>query len=292
MILWLGATLPAHARVECGAVKSQLLKANVRYCAYLPPGYDLPVHQGAGTTTLRYPVLYFLHGLGDNEQTLMNSGELNLIDNLQEEHKIGDFLIVTPQGGANFYVNSRDGRVRYGDFFLREFMPFIERKYRIAAGRNTRGISGVSMGGYGALRMAFAHPELFGSASAHSAALVASPRMLNSALNSNSELAQVLGRAFGKPVDMPFWEANSPFVIARKNAPLLRNMKIYFDCGKEDDYGFEAGAQALHDQLKAEKIKHEFHLYPGNHGLRYFLAHLGESLQFHSAAFQGSGRPS
>lgn len=283
----LAATLPAHARVECGAIKSQLLQSNVRYCAYLPPSYDSPVKQRAGNSSRRYPVLYFLHGLGDNEQSLMNSGELNLIENLKDQHKIGEFLIVTPRGGANFYINSRDGRVRYGDFFLREFIPFIERKYRIAMGKNTRGISGVSMGGYGALRMAFAHPELFGSASAHSAALVASPRMLNSALNSNSELAQVLGQAFGKPVDMPFWNANSPFVIARKNILLIRNTKIYFDCGAEDDYGFEVGAQSLHEQLNADKIKHEFHLYPGSHGLSFFLAHLGESLQFHSTAFNG-----
>ncbi len=287
LLLAFVVVLPVHARVECGAVPSQTLKANVRYCAYLPPSYDNASSPGAASR--RYPVLYFLHGLGDNEQTLINSGELNLIDNLHSQNKIEDFLVVSPQGGTTFYVNSRNGRIRYGDFFLHEFMPFVEKKYRIAPGRNARGISGMSMGGYGALRIGFAHPELFGSVSAHSAALVPSPQMLNSALNSNSGLAQVLAGAFGKPVDMKFWMANSPFSIAQQNVSALKNTKIYFDCGRDDDYGFEVGAQALHEQLKKEQIKHEFHIYPGNHGLTYFLAHLGESLQFHSAAFKGHG---
>ena len=124
---------------------------------------------------LRYPVLYDLHGLGDNEQSLMNTGAWSLIQDLREQHKIGEFLIVTPDGGRSFYINSRDGRERYSDFFLQEFMPTIEHRYRVRAGRNSRGITGMSMGGYGALRFAFAYPQLFSSVSAHSAALVAEP---------------------------------------------------------------------------------------------------------------------
>ncbi len=118
-------------------------------------------------------MLYFLHGLGENAQVLLTSGGWNLIQNLWEQKQIGDFLIVAPSAGRSFYINSRDGRVRYEDFFIREFLPFIESHYRIRAERRYRGISGISMGGYGALRFAFRYPELFGSVSAHSAALVA-----------------------------------------------------------------------------------------------------------------------
>ena len=100
-------------------------------------------------------MLYDLHGLGDNEQSLMNTGAWSLIQDLREQGKIGEFLIVTPDGGSSFYINSRDGRVRYNDFFLREFMPAIERRYRVRAGRTSRGITGMSMGGYGALRLGF-----------------------------------------------------------------------------------------------------------------------------------------
>ena len=136
------------------------------YCVFLPPSYD-------SDKARKFPVLYFLHGLGENAQTLLNAGGWNLIENLWEQKQIGEFLIVTPSADRSFYINSLDGKVRYEDFFIREFLPFIESHYRIQADRHDRGITGISMGGYGALRFAFRYPQLFGSVSAHSAALVA-----------------------------------------------------------------------------------------------------------------------
>ena len=98
--------------------------------------------------------MYFLHGLGGNEQMLLNSGGLNMIQDLRDQKKIGEFLIVAPDGGRSFYINSRDGRVRYEDFFIQEFLPYIESHYRVSARKEIPGITGVSMGGYGALRFA------------------------------------------------------------------------------------------------------------------------------------------
>jgi len=65
----------------------------------------------------------------------------------------------------------------------------------------------------------------------------------------------------------------------------IAGLSIYFNCGREDEFGFENGAAELHRQLQAEGIKHEFHLYPGDHSAVYFLAHLGEILRFHSRVF-------
>ncbi|MGH7746506.1 MAG: alpha/beta hydrolase-fold protein, partial [Candidatus Dormibacteria bacterium] len=70
----------------------------------------------------------------------------------------------------------------------------------------------------------------------------------------------------------------------------LARLRIYFDCGADDDYGFEKGAQTLHDTLASRGVPHEFHLYPGGHDWRYFAAHLPASLEFHSRAF-GLGPP-
>jgi S-formylglutathione hydrolase FrmB len=64
-------------------------------------------------------------------------------------------------------------------------------------------------------------------------------------------------------------------------------MGIYFNCGQNDNYGFEKGAAALDKQLTNEGIKHEYHPYPGDHSLTYFLSHLGETMEFHSRAFSG-----
>ncbi len=100
----------------------------------LPPGYDTAI---AAHPPRRYPVLYFLHGLGDNEQTLFKTGGWNLIEDLRQQGQIGDFLVVAPEGKSTFYINSADGRVRYSDFFLREFIPFIETHYS-AFGENVR----------------------------------------------------------------------------------------------------------------------------------------------------------
>ena len=142
------------------------------------------------------------------------------------------------------------------------------------------------MGGYGAIRMAFAHPELFSAVSAQSAALITeTPQQINAASQSGSPLAGVLGAVFGKPIDVAHWNENSPFVLAQKNATRLRSMAIYFNCGQNDNYGFEKGAAALHDELRKEDVKHEYRPYPGDHSVQYFLSHFDEVMEFHSRAF-------
>ncbi|MGA8214157.1 MAG: alpha/beta hydrolase family protein [Candidatus Sulfotelmatobacter sp.] len=273
----------AQSRIDCNALNSRILKHEVRYCVYLPASYD------AGATRRppqSYPVLYFLHGLGDNEQTLFNSGGWTLLDDLRRQHKIGEFLIVAPEGGRTFYINSADGSVRYSDFFLQEFIPLIETKYHISKGRSNRAISGISMGGYGALRFAFSHPEMFSAVSAQSAALITeSPQELDTAAHSGAPLGKLLATVFGSPIEVQHWKDNSPFALADRNRTALRRMAIYFNCGQDDNYGFEKGAAALHEQLQKEKVEHEYHPYPGDHSLSYFLDHFTEIMEFHSRAF-------
>lgn len=283
LFLLIAGSAAAQSRIDCSALNSQILKQVVHYCVYLPAGYDAgaAVHPAK-----RYPILYFLHGLGDNEQTLFNGGGWTLLDDLRKQHKMGDFLIACPEGRRSFYINSADGSVRYSDFFLQEFLPQIEGKYRILRGRAGRAISGISMGGYGALRFAFAHPELFSAASAQSAALITeSPQTLDSASRTGAPLAGVLAPVFGRPINVAHWNENSPFVLAKKNAAALRKLGIYFNCGQEDNYGFEKGAAALHEELQKEGVKHEYHPYPGDHSLTYFLSHFAEVMEFHSKAF-------
>jgi S-formylglutathione hydrolase FrmB len=273
----------AQSRIECDALNSRILKYAVHYCVYLPASYD----SGANNKPPQnYPVLYFLHGLGDNEKTLFNSGGWTMLDDLRQQHKLGDFLIVAPEGRKSFYINSADGSVRYSDFFLQEFIPLIEGKYRISKGRSNRAITGISMGGYGALRFAFSHPEMFSAVSAQSAALITeSPRELDLAARSGAPLGKVLADVFGDPIAVAHWNANNPFILARKNAAALKKLAIYFNCGQDDNYGFEKGAAALHDELLKENVKHEYHLYPGDHSFTYFLAHFTEVMEFHSRAF-------
>ncbi len=274
----------AQGRIDCNALPSRILGETVRYCVMLPPGYDAAT---GGHSPRRYPVLYFLHGLGDNEQTLFKGGGWDLIEDLRQKGQISDFLVVVPEGKRSFYINSADGRVRYSDFFIREFIPHIESHYSIRRERSARAISGVSMGGYGALRFAFAYPELFSSVSAQSAALIVAPPQQAGARATPTPLSGLLRAVFGNPIDVPHWNQNSPFVLAKRNRALIKTTKlsIYFNCGQDDEFGFEQGAKELDRQLQAEGIAHEYRLYPGNHDAAYFLAHLGEVMMFHSRAF-------
>jgi S-formylglutathione hydrolase FrmB len=279
-LLLLTISASAQSRIDCNALKSRILGETVHYCVLLPPSYDSvpPKH---------YPVLYFLHGLGENEQTLFKTGGWNLIEDLRQQHKIGDFLIVTPEAKASFFVNSADGKVRYSDFFLQEFIPYIEANYRIRRERKARAVTGISMGGYGALRFAFAKPDMFSAVSAQSAALITdSPKELDAALRAGTPLARLLGSVFGNPIDVAHWKQNDPFWLARKNKAEIGKLAIYFNCGRDDEYDFEVGAAALDKQLTEERIKHEYHLYPGNHSASYFGAHIGEVMEFHSKMFE------
>jgi S-formylglutathione hydrolase FrmB len=269
------SSFAATGRVECNSLRSKILSRSVPYCVVLPPSFD-------ADKARHFSILYFLHGLGDNEQFFVHSGAWNLAEDMREKSELKDFLVVTPDGGASFYINSKDGKDRYEDFLLQEFFPCVEKRYRVAPGRAHRAIAGISMGGYGALHLAFRHPQLFIAVSAHSAALIERlPVFLGTA--PNSPRARVLGGVFGIPPDQVFWERNSPIAIAR--SANLAGLKIYFDCGDQDDYGFDSGATALDKTLTSRRVAHQFHLYHGRHDPDYFGEHLPASLIFASRAF-------
>lgn len=283
LALSLAPLLHAQGRAECSVIQSAILARPVRYCAFLPASFDQD-------KTRRFPVLYYLHGLGDNEQSLLNLGGWDLISELRRQGKIGDFIVLAPGAGSTFYLNSHDGKVRYEDFFLKEFMPEMEKKYRAESTPATRGITGVSMGGYGALRFAFKYPGEFAAVSAQMPALMSElPPDLNT--GGSGSPSSPLGIVFGTPFDRAFFDRNNVFYFARTDpAASLKRMKIYFNVGNNDDYGFEQGAQQLHKLLDKRGIPHEFHIYPGRHDGQFIIRHFGNVMQFQWKAI-GAGKP-
>ena len=255
---------------ECRAMPSAVLDRAVRYCVLLPPGF-------ATDPARRFPIVYHLHGLGGDEQWLLNGGGWDMVEQAREQGKIGEFVIVTPDAGRTFYVNSRDGEELYEDFFIKEFVPAVENRYRAGGSRQTRALAGVSMGGYGALRFAFKYPQMFSAVAVHSAALIE---------NFPEDATVMFGRnfrAFGDPLDNIYWAENNPLSLAR-SADSLGTLQIYFDCGLQDDYGFDSGTSLLHDILEQRNVPHEFHLYPGGHDWEYVADHFAESLASLSGA--------
>jgi len=270
--------LHAGSRVDCATLQSKLLHKAVPYCVMLPPSYDADPHR-------RFPVLYYLHALGDNEQTMVNSGAWNLYLDLVEQKKVGEYIIVNPAGYQTFYINSADGKVRYEDFFIREFLPAIERKYRVLPGRTHRGLLGVSMGGYGAFHMAFKYPQLFGSLSTHMAALREAPLPDFGAAGDRRE-EEMSSAVFGSPFNLAYYRAQNPFTLARSASPAaLQHTAFYFDCGTDDHYGFAEGTRAMDKLLTRRGVKHEADLYPGGHDPVFVMQHFAASLEFESRAF-------
>ena len=259
--------------IECAAFPSAILGRSVNTCVALPADY-------ASAASTRYPVLYFLHGLFEHETSWGERGGKQILDNLLSDGQVGKFIVVLPDGGRTFYINSMDGQDRYEDFFIQELVPAIDKKYRTIADAAMRGVSGSSMGGYGALHLAMRHPDVFGSASSHSAALV--PKFPNPLPTEGrwGFYAKVLQGPFGSPLNKSYWEANSPLTLA-EHPENFHNLKLYFDCGDQDRYGFEEGAQLLDKTLTAHGFDHEFHLRPGNHGWSYLTLYMKYSLMFH-----------
>jgi S-formylglutathione hydrolase FrmB len=266
---------------ECDRIQSAILARSVEYCADVPPGY--------ASSSKRYPTLYFLHGLFENEQSWIERGGKEMLDRGRADGQLGKFLVILPDAGKTFYVNSFDGHDRYEDFFIHELVPAIDRKYRTIAKRGERGISGSSMGGYGALHLAMRHPDLFGSAAAQSAALVSE---IPDPLPSDGRwafYARVLAGPFGAPLNRAYWEANSPIHLA-EHPEFFPGLKLYFDCGDKDRYGFEEGAELLDRILTAKRFPHEFYLRSGNHGWSYLNQYMKYALLFEWRVFQDASR--
>ncbi len=266
----LAATAPSI--VQCSSVPSKILNRPVGYCIDLPADY-------ASSAPKRYPTLYFLHGLFDNDHRWVDRGGKAIFDKLTAEGKIGQMLVVMPDARDTFYVNAKDGKDPYEDFFIQEFIPYIDNHYRTIPTREARGISGLSMGGYGALHLAMSHPDLFGTVTAHSAVLLTDFPNPIPTTGRWGFYARILSHAFGSPLSQAYWEENSPLTLAR-NPAKFQGLRIYFDAGTHDRYGFEKGAAILDEILNKENYPHVYALRPGGHGWPFLDKYMNFSLEY------------
>jgi S-formylglutathione hydrolase FrmB len=262
----------APSVIQCGSVTSKILNRPVDYCVDLPADY-------ASTASKRYPTLYFLHGLFGNDQRWIDRGGKEIFDQLTADGTIGKFIVVLPNGGETFYINSEDGKDRYEDFFIQEFIPFIDQHYRTITTKEARGISGLSMGGYGALHLAMRHSDLFGSVTATSAVLITGFPNPIPTEGRWQFYSRILSHAFGSPLNQAYWEENSPLTLA-KDPSKFQGLKIYFDVGDHDRYGFEKGAAILDQILDKESYPHTYVLRPGGHGWEFLDQYMKYSLSF------------
>ncbi|MCC7173893.1 MAG: esterase [Bryobacterales bacterium] len=197
--LWEARGVP-HGSVEINWQKSTVINGETRWIwVYTPPGYERDLKR-------RYPVLYLFHGSNDIAGGWTLAGHANFIlDNLLAEKKAVPMIVVMPYGHAVPY-GARGGQVNntdlYGQYVVKDVIPLVESKYRVARGRENRAIAGLSMGGGQSITIGFRHLDLFSAIGAFSAAVQTDfekmfPQVLADAKGTNSKL-KVLWLACGK----------------------------------------------------------------------------------------------
>jgi enterochelin esterase-like enzyme len=252
-------------------LKSAILKMDRKYSVYLPPDYE--------TSSRSYPVLYLLHGSGDDQTGWVQFGEVEYIaDKAIKEGKSTAMIIVMPDAntGRRGYFNTMKGDFQYEDFFFKEFIPFIEKTYRIRSEKQFRAVAGLSMGGGGTIIYALHHPEMFASACPLSASV---RRQTASRNRQNADTVGLQPQqidAFRKQHDAFYLVENMP-------DSLKTSVKWYFDCG--DDDALSEGNSLLHIAMRAKGIPHEFRIRNGAHNWTYWREALPEVLDFISKGF-------
>src|SRR5688500_3113481 len=273
--------MPVFVLAQSGKVQdnltlpSKILKGNRNYAVYLPPDYE--------TSQRSYPVLYLLHGGGDDQTGWVQFGEVqHITDKAIREGIATPMVIVMPDAntGRRGYFNDIKNEWRYEDFFFEEFMPFVEKTYRIKKEKRYRAVAGLSMGGGGSFMYALHRPELFSSACPLSASV--GPLSVD-------QLKEMLKRTDPSytPVD-----AEVEAYYKRHNAVELINavpddqkkaVRWYIDCG-DDDFLYE-GNSLVHIAMRKKEIPHEFRIYDGAHTWTYWRNALPTVLTFVSEAF-------
>jgi S-formylglutathione hydrolase FrmB len=258
---------------------NEMLRKEVKYNIYLPADYD--------KSNRNYPVLYLLHGYSDDETGWTQFGEVPMIaDKSIQSGEATSMIIAMPDGGVSWYINSYDGKVKYEDFFVKEFIPFVDANYRTRSKKNYRAIAGLSMGGFGTFAMATKHPELFAAAAPLSAGVFTDAEIIDMP---DENWNNVFGILYGNDLKgtarlSEHYTKNSILSIIEKgNADELMKVRYYIDCG-DDDFLIK-GNMALHAAMIDKKIPHEFRVREGGHTWTYWRAALPEVLKFVSESF-------
>lgn len=254
-------------------LQSKILGMERKYAIYLPADYE--------TSSRTYPVLYLLHGGGDDQTGWVQFGEvLNITDKAVKEGTATPMIIVMPDANTTLrgYSNNATGTWLYEDFFFKELMPFVEKKYRIKTEKRFRAIAGLSMGGDGSFTYALHHPELFSSACPLSAA--------------TGPLTMEMAKTYVRRSDSTATDAQIEAYFNRQSVlQLINNMpenqkkvvRWYIDCG-DDDFLYEGNSLA-HIAMRKKEIPHEFRTRDGGHTWTYWRQALPEVLAFVSQAF-------
>ncbi|MGM5468730.1 alpha/beta hydrolase [Flavobacteriaceae bacterium LMO-SS05] len=255
--------------------KSKILKTERNFAIYLPPDYDVSQRS--------YPVLYLLHGAGDDQTGWVQFGEvLHSADKAIAEGEITPMIIVMPDAFTDRlgYFNDIRGDWNYEDYFFEELMPYVETTYRIKREKRYRAIAGLSMGGGGAFVYALHHPELFASACPLSAYI--GGLTLEGEKNNLVNFSKI--DSIERYDIKAYYEKNNVLPLLESKAlGAIKSVRWYIDCG-DDDFLYE-GNSMVHIAMRKKEIPHEYRVRDGKHNWTYWRTSLPDVLRFVSDGF-------
>lgn len=240
---------------------SQILGREVALNAIVP-------NEGNGP----FATYYLLHGMLDDYTGWLRRSRVECyVANLP-------LIVVMPDGQRSMYANANEGP-RFHDHMIEEVVGTVERLLPARKARGSRAIGGLSMGGYGAMRLALTHPDMFISVNSHSGALMRGTRGWMDRDNPamQEEMQRILGRR-------PAGSAHDLVYLVDKCKKAGRGPKMLFDCGTED-FLLDDNRE-FHEGLTHWDIPHVYNEYPGEHTWDYWDAHLPEAIAFHCAAMR------
>lgn len=271
---------------------SEAVDRDMKYGIYLPKDYDAEANKDK-----KWPLVIWLHGMHEDHLRFHGRGGAPVLDAAIGDGKLPPCVFVTANGGStSMYVNRKDQR--WEDLVSKDLLAHVTATYRVSDARDQRAILGVSMGGMAALRIAFTQPDLFGCVGAHSAAVFdTDPDKLPDRIKGYANRLG-LDEVFGNPIQKEPWQQANPLCLALAlDKKALHGLRIYFDAGTEDRYGFADGNEKLHQALEKKGIEHTWRLIEGgghswgagfqDQTLPFSFAMVGEMFQTATARQQG-----
>jgi len=249
---------PERPTVDVRTFRSAALGQDRQYVVLLPAGY-------AAAAPRRYPVLYLLHGKSGDHTDWSTRAPL------REAVGQTPLIVVMPDGDDGWYMDWADGVHRYEGQIVRDLIPHVDATYRTIAAREGRAVAGLSMGGYGALRLALAHPDLFVSAASQSGAV----RFTREEWREDEQIFGSGGGANRLRIANDLMEL--AFAL-RRAQPQWAGPALYIDCGTED-FLYDSNTR-LRAFLREIDVPYEYHEWPGAHSWEYWSAHLPDQLRF------------
>lgn len=257
------ASGPEAGKLRADRLATRCVSGEVAVGVYLPPGYG-------ATPSKSYPLLVLLHGGDGSERDLARFAPI--IDQAIQDRRLPPAIVAMPSARRSLYMDYRDGSERWETFVVTELLAHLRATLPVSPSRTATFVGGWSMGGLGALRLAFKHPDVFAAVAALEPAI--EPVLAWDAIGPRVKFwrsDEIYERIFGAPVDRAFWADNNPATIARRDPRRLIDLGVYLDVGDQDLLYLNQGVEFLHRVLFDAGVAHEYRLVQGGE-------HVGPSL--------------